>query len=79
MGLFARANERLKWIRISLLAAMLALPDILSGLSGSDFNILAPNSGSKIGACVALARLKLIPVLMQPWRDTRGPDARGPH
>jgi hypothetical protein len=79
MNLLARANERLKGVRVFLLAMLFALPDILNGLSGFDFNIQAPGWGSKIGACIGISRLVFIPVLMQLRRDARGPDAGGTH
>lgn len=60
-------------------ALIMAGPDILTGLSGFDFNAIWPGLGTKIGAYVVLARLAVIPVLIALRQPHHGDDVADDH
>lgn len=58
-------------------ALIMAGPDILTGLSGFDFNVILPGLGTKIGAYLTLARLAVIPILISMRHAGRHDDDGG--
>ncbi|MCJ2112980.1 hypothetical protein MKK64_17505 [Methylobacterium sp. E-025] len=76
MNMLQRINARLVGVRIYLLAALFSLPDILNALVGFDWSVVLPAGyegyGARIGGCLALARLILIPAL-KSIRDAARP------
>lgn len=75
MTILARLNERLKGARLLLLALILSIPDILDGLVGFDWDSVLPPEyagyGAKVGACIALTRLIVIPAIKAVRRSTK--------
>lgn len=67
-------------------ALLLAGPDILTGLSGFDFNSVAPGWGTMIGGYVTLVRVAVVPALIilrhqghDEHCDDAAPSDGGPH
>ncbi|GEP04019.1 hypothetical protein [Methylobacterium oxalidis] len=79
MNLIQRLNARLVGFRVYLLAVLFSLPDVLSALVGFDWNTVLPAGyegyGTRIGGCLMLARLVLVPMLKSLRDAARGPDA----
>lgn len=80
MSMVQRINARLVGVRLYLLALLFSLPDILTALVGFDWSVVLPAGyegyGARIGGCLALARLILVPALKSVRDAARpaGPD-----